>query len=205
MKRDTQRSKVYRSENYLAWREEPISQDEVRSMIERILDDRKVRARWGAKDVAVRFYGNRNHGARTDYFGTEVTFSAASSTPMIVCHELAHALAPVGEGHGPEFASTYLFLVGAFVGTHEAKVLRQRFRDNRVKVAAAPKVKPGPIPMRKRDRERVVRSERKRQVAEERAARLRQIEDWLTAGDVSVHELDQICKWYRTKRKVAGK
>jgi len=54
-----------------------------------------------------------------------------------MCHEIAHTLTPTDAGHGPEFARVYLFLVERVIGKAEAKELREKFREHRVKVAPA--------------------------------------------------------------------
>lgn len=67
-------------------------------------------------------------------YGSAIRLPVWARQKSVVLHELAHVLCNKGAPHGPEYARTYLELVGKYLGAEEGKKLRAAFREHRVKV-----------------------------------------------------------------------
>ncbi len=91
-------------------------------------------------------------------YGNRITIARDSRARWIVLHEIAHCLTPAGkQHHGPEYAQTYLKLVGHFLGKAARKALYDAFRAHKVRM-------------------RVRKTRRRALTPEERAALTRRLE-----------------------------
>lgn len=67
------------------------------------------------------------------YVTATLKFPKWSRWPVVILHELAHAVTPSGRAwHGSEFAVNFIKLVSHYIGVEEAKALKAAFRQNRV-------------------------------------------------------------------------
>lgn len=139
--RDTQRKKLYLAEDSL--RHHPANDKlptvpEMQAFVDKLLAEAWSRRRFGNANVEVHDGRGRSRagGSRKTWRGPAwITMPTWSRSKLIVCHELAHALAGENEAaHGPEFTRRYLELVEHVLSDGAARMLRERFVQARVKV-----------------------------------------------------------------------
>jgi hypothetical protein len=75
------------------------------------------------------------------YSEARIALHARTFFPEYVIHEMAHAVTPVGEAHGPKFCATYLHMLERAGFEDSAEELRIAFRDGGVQVADEPFVR----------------------------------------------------------------
>jgi len=122
--RDFQRARLYRAERE-ALGEDPwmkrLSFEECRQLVQSA-------ARYVRGPVPKVVYYARRYATASAH---EIILPRWAWIPWIVLHEYAHLL--TRDGHGPEFAGTYLRLVRRFMGKEAADALRKAYRLCRVK------------------------------------------------------------------------
>jgi len=62
----------------------------------------------------------RSSSARSTAGGVEIRLAPPQWTPVTLTHELAHVLAGIDGGHGPEFRRAHVDIVAAALGEEEA-------------------------------------------------------------------------------------
>lgn len=135
--RDNQRSRVYRAER-LAW---SVYDDSVMRKLSLTEIERLVRRMSPVYEYGGRLAGMKRpikvgagQGARRACaYSDRVVFPLWARTLPVVCHEMAHIRAGLDHGHNGPFVSEYIRLVRHYIGPVEADVLRQAFREGRVK------------------------------------------------------------------------
>jgi len=128
--RDTQRSRVYEADRAIATWAQEISNNELQAFVDKALDKRAIRARWGARKVYVELGRGGAHG---NY--NRISLGVQTRNPHIICHELAHSLTSNKyAAHGPEYCGVYLFIANVIIGPEFAKQLRAAFKAQKVKV-----------------------------------------------------------------------
>lgn len=185
-RRDSQRSRVYKSEYQCGFYEfmQTIKSDELQQWTEQnILGRAWFRKRYGNKYPRVEV--GRSKGQA---FGSHtIKLGVVMRNPWVICHEVAHTLT-VGDMHGSEFARTFIFLIERVVGKDEGAELERHMRENRVKIKPKswiPKPTHKPVPY---DYTKVVRKPEKIKVQAttfkdvERAARKLDAKAEITRG-----------------------
>jgi hypothetical protein len=142
--RDSQRSRVYAAEGALHIWGQTIPDEDLQGYVDRLLDRRPIRSRWGNVKITVE---RGRGGGRAWPSLHRIRLGVNGRNPYVVAHEVAHVLTGTCgpfAGHGPEFAGVYLFIVEhGLQEPDKAEVLRAAFREHRVKVnrAAIPEVR----------------------------------------------------------------
>jgi len=79
--------------------------------------------------------GCRRARARTTWYGMEpvIVLPKWARTKTVVCHEAAHIMAGLSNKHNQNFAATFLDLIKRYVGPLEAEILKQAYKECRVK------------------------------------------------------------------------
>jgi putative metallohydrolase (TIGR04338 family) len=140
--RDSQRGKVYKAEDSLPEMAESsfTSDAQVEKYARRVVGSRFVQKHWPkyrGSALVVRF---RRAQSSTAYPGRNLlAFSRNHRSRLVVLHEVAHLLAPLGEKHGPGFVSIYLRLVRRFIGIETYKRLKDAFLKHKVKTRVTTK------------------------------------------------------------------
>jgi putative metallohydrolase (TIGR04338 family) len=190
--RDTQKSKVYAAEaKFRSMNFEPqILVDakfssiwECQNYVNRILDQKWFRARFGERQIVVDY--GRNGG--TAYGSRRITLGVWARQPIIILHEIAHCVAPYQVRHGAEFAGIYLFLIKQVYGADAAKALRDCYKEARVKTSN--KALPKPV--------KVLTAKQKIALAKKKsreAARIRKIEESKPLDFMEKRQLDNLLK-----------
>jgi putative metallohydrolase (TIGR04338 family) len=152
MARDSQRGRVYAAERHIEWEDDGRVGDGSLQAAEEFVG-RITRSNWWRKRAQpYQFHitvkdgrGNRKASAGP----ASITLPRWARKEWVVLHELAHCLSwdecrRNGEGgHGRTFVRTYLALVDRFLGKDTGRVMREVFREHRVKWSQLKKSKPG--------------------------------------------------------------
>ena len=113
----------------------PMTLKQVRSYV-----NKKVRSGWFHKTFRPEFNeitvsgrkSNSRANCRLLWSGPLLSFPKWSRWPIVILHEMAHAVTPVWcAWHGPEFASNYIALVSHYMGTESARELKAAFRKHK--------------------------------------------------------------------------
>jgi len=138
---DTQRQKLYDAEQHAGVRiRTELDEIEVLSSIENIQKfvnkltvSAWFRKRFGQHFITVK--SKRGYGASAQLCSNTIRFSKYSRSMIIVLHEIAHIVKKPGAGgaHGRFFARTLIELVEHVVGKGAAKILKEHFKEGRVK------------------------------------------------------------------------
>lgn len=140
--RDSQRSKLYRSEDFLRFAVEPLmSLAECQSFTDRVIA-------WAqtytppAKGFPKRimYWGKPEHVNVTDGRGRRMAAACGHTIKLprwarhkwIILHEIAHTLQTEDPSHGRQFAAIYLDLVSRWMGKDTAAALRLSYRAHHV-------------------------------------------------------------------------
>lgn len=134
--RDTQQSRVYEAEREAygpALHQGTMTHAEVVALVANLteeIDGPAVHARH-------RRSGNRSRGGRLKDGTPYIGLTPHDRNPMMVCHELAHALVEDAEPrthawHGPQWCRVYLMLLELACGSNLVRVLEAAFDRNRV-------------------------------------------------------------------------
>jgi len=140
-RRESQQQKMYNAEGFL-WGE-PVGTTvaEVQAYVDKVANYEWFRRRWGTQRFHVE--SQRGLGGHGGYGNVTVGLNLTGQNGHkpgaqrnVVLHEMAHTLAGSdgGNWHGPKFARAMLELVRFAIGPAEAKQLRERFKQYRVKV-----------------------------------------------------------------------
>lgn len=149
MKRDSQRSKMYKAERAF-WNTHPAGSyrpkglEELKEQVWAIWKDETVRKAFPeitSKSVpGVR--RKRGGGAHASPYRNHLAFSKTTCQPWVVIHELSHMIhfyiagSYDGEAwHGPEFAAIYLRLTEICYGFETREGLAAAFRQHRLKIS----------------------------------------------------------------------
>lgn len=111
----------------------------VQAYVDHVTSAAWFQRRWGRRHITARHkvYGSATGG------GSTITMPPWSRNEMIILHEIAHCLTPSRYApHGPEFAGVFLTLVRHAAGAEVGRRLRERFRENRVRVSMLEVPKP---------------------------------------------------------------
>ena len=135
--RDSQRSKVYAAENAVFPRihvPEPALREiaACQRWVDTVCAAPWFRRRWGLRDIRVT--NNRGKGG-SRASGSIMHMGVIHRNPAVLCHELAHCLAPRDARHNPLYTRTYLELVRFVIGRETYEALKAAFKAHRVKVA----------------------------------------------------------------------
>ena len=140
--RDNQRARIYRAE----WAAEargmtvtPIPTVlELQAFVDRMVESRWIRSRWGKVPITV--HDGRGFRKATAFNwgrlsrGGDIYMPVWSRKTWVICHEVAHILTgSYHAGHGPEFAGIFLALTEKFVDKPSADLLREAFREKKVR------------------------------------------------------------------------
>lgn len=179
--RDNQKQRVYIAERSVYKLGQTISTNELQAYVNKVLDKRAIRSRWGIRNVRVDL--GRSSGAS---YGGHITLGVACRNEWVILHELAHELAPREVKHGPNFVGIYIFLVDLVLGKVEGNRLRAAFKANRVRSSrkAIPAVR-ADVPASRADRDRL---ERKRN----RDESLLKVSRLLAAGHITRADLRRL-------------
>lgn len=132
MKRDVQKSRVYKSEWACSFykHKQTIPSDQLQEWTENnILSQPWFRKRYGNRYPEVK----RGRSRGVAYGSALITLGARMRNPWVICHEVAHTL-NVGDHHGAAFTRTMLFLIERTIGKAEAEELERSMRANGVKI-----------------------------------------------------------------------
>lgn len=161
--RDNQRSKVYAAQNILHWLFDSAVQtgnpmvtvngvtvtlppesrfacvDSIQVYVTRVMQMSSIASQYKRFTPVVR---ERKGTKKAHYQGGTIAIPLSregkwAQREMVILHELAHHLAP-GAGHGPEFVSAFLTLLGVVMGPEAELVARMVFIDNEVQTSPAP-------------------------------------------------------------------
>lgn len=141
--RDSQRSKVYKSERCLdsfngGERYEKVA--DIERYLKKVVKQKWFQKRW----PWVRFVQVLPGQGRSSACGgvawhrqPYMKLPKWARTKLVIMHELAHGLTSRHAAHGREFCAVYLQLVHHYIGKEEAMLLKAAFRKNRVKYTQA--------------------------------------------------------------------
>jgi len=126
--RDNQRSRVYRSE-HLAW-----SVYDQETMIPLTLNNCQKLTDRLVPNICV-MDGRGRRKAWAGYVGCRrvIKLPKWARTKFTVCHEASHWITGIGLGHNNNFAATLLDLIRRIVGPLEAEILKQSYKECRVR------------------------------------------------------------------------
>ncbi len=134
--RDSQRTKLYSAEDGVEWGQAFASVEATQAFVDKIVQSEY----WDRFDHAPRVLivrdgrGRRHACMRRSYYGGEICMPKWSRSPLIVLHELAHALGSESEAfHGSEFAKRYSNLVGYYMSLDSKAELISAFDHHGVK------------------------------------------------------------------------
>jgi len=134
--RDSQRAKLYRAEQSRPQGRRFATLPQCQHYVDSVL-----RSPWwrgvhpDIETVRVKD-GRGRRSAAAWHQAREIALPRHARSELTILHELAHLVTPpTFAGHGPEFAATYLDLVGRFMPPPAAEDLRTAFREHRVRVA----------------------------------------------------------------------
>jgi putative metallohydrolase (TIGR04338 family) len=140
--RDSQRGRLYRAEKlaqsvYDPEVERTLSDEECRKLVAHVIKLRTKRHAGRPMEVKVnlrRGYcsARATHSWRT---GRAITLPQWARRRVIILHEVAHHLSSFQ--HGPRFAKCFLELVRTFIGPAEGAILRQAYKEERVRYRVA--------------------------------------------------------------------
>lgn len=141
MPRDSRRQRLYDAEDFIDVRSPRLpNADAVQAFIDKVMTSAFVQSRWG--QISIRY--EQTHGGNGRYRPWErVIRTGKNPTQQLILHEIGHALTP-GEyaDHGPEYAAVLLTLVGRFGEPGHAPMLRDAYREHRVKYRGGMRVIP---------------------------------------------------------------
>lgn len=142
--RDSQRQKVYNAEDYTKYRINSelksnlyifSSIEEVQRFVDKLTASAWIRKRYGLHKIVVKNTGGT--WARGGLSGCiRLPFrNKWSHNIMVILHELSHCIGKRGIGacHGRFFARSFLELVGHVLGSGARKILKEEFKNHRVK------------------------------------------------------------------------
>lgn len=132
MKRDAQKSRVYKSEWACSFyqHKQTIPSDQLQEWTENnILSQTWFRKRYGNRYPEV----ERGRSRGVAYGSSLIRLGLRMRNPWVICHEVAHTL-NVGDHHGAAFTRTLLFLIERTIGKAEAEELERSMRANGVKI-----------------------------------------------------------------------
>ena len=142
--RDSQKTRLYEAERKAAlslgvdWYSQPqIPNGEVQAWVDKAMDTRAIRSRWGSVHITVTLKSNGSAYGYSEQ--NRISLPPWARNPWVICHELAHVLHQRSPGtrdqasHGAEYAGVYLFLVGALIGDDARKALLAAMREKKVK------------------------------------------------------------------------
>jgi len=151
--RDSQRSKVYRSERFLQVggnRYETVS--EMQAYVDKLVQSAWFRRRWPTltrNGIEVRDgRGRRIACAERSWGRLIIRMPMWSRSEAVILHEVAHHCSDEAHGtmgvaaHGWQFASTLHELVAHKMGKEKGDALKKSFRENKVKFRAPRKSRP---------------------------------------------------------------
>ena len=147
--RDSQRQKVYDSEDVLGPVEWPgqehfVTVSEMQSYVDRLIASAWFQRRWKIRAVEVRDGRGRRSAASNDR-GGYITMPVGMRYEEVVLHEIAHQIVgrTIGhrnvQAHGREFCQVLLELVGHKLGADAKRALKSEFQRRKVKHTKARK------------------------------------------------------------------
>jgi putative metallohydrolase (TIGR04338 family) len=137
--RDSQRKRLYEAEDaaskrYHGGRTPCMSMTEVQVALDQITMSRWFRRRWRINSPFVIKDGRgTSHAFARGTTEINLPRWARERGQWVLLHEVTHTLVSDAYAwHGPEFAKTYLALVGQFIGASAAQMLREEYARHRV-------------------------------------------------------------------------
>jgi hypothetical protein len=117
VKRDSQRQKSYRAEDFMKFPTSKdcrqLTQDEFVALVHRVWKDS---GRLGLPTVKFKLTNRGRWGATADSDGMVITVYYADKCDVrVALHETAHLLTPDDPGHGPEWRAVYAGLLDAYL------------------------------------------------------------------------------------------
>jgi len=145
--RDSQKSKVYKAERQAAFLltlkygsySRLLTMDEIREWVYKIRSSKWYAKQWGKPTVSNEDFEIKDgRGTRWAMGGRRgLNFPVWSRTKMVILHEIAHSIPDCVTGskaaHDRMFCKTFLTLVRHELGDEAWKVLKQCFKEGRVK------------------------------------------------------------------------
>jgi len=127
--RDSQKARLYAAERDAFDWGQTIPNGELQVWLEKnVLSRAWFRRRYGNQYIEVSLMRGGGRGG----YG-EIRLGREARNEWVMLHELAHNLAGVNAGHGPEFAGVYLRLVHHVMGREVAACLRDSYKKHRVR------------------------------------------------------------------------
>lgn len=137
--RDSQRQRVYNSENAVFSRDGKMTLSQAQEYVDGVTASAWWKHRCRLVKVEVEA-GARGGRAWASY--GSIRTSPDARCPSVLLHELAHIMTESGVApHGPEFCANFVAITRQFLGKKTGDELRQAFRERRVKVRGATKPK----------------------------------------------------------------
>lgn len=136
--KDLQRQRVYNAEHRV-FNENALgiirfkTLDDIERYVKRVTDSEIWKARGGPAKVPVRLKRPNAVKSHASSDGS-ISIERNQANSHIILHELAHILAGVDKGHGPEYCDCYLALIREFIGNHTADKLQATFLDHQVEI-----------------------------------------------------------------------
>jgi putative metallohydrolase (TIGR04338 family) len=146
--RDSQRSKVYRSERVLRQFANPLPTiTDIEKFITKEMSRKRIIDKYPDAVRSIVVADGRGRRRACAYGGRQISMPKWSRNTHIVIHEVAHIISArhYGHqiaGHGWEYCSVYLDLVRHIMGVEAFETLKQSFKDHKVKFSEPKKRKP---------------------------------------------------------------
>jgi len=163
--RDSQRSKVYRSEKVVPQGLQFKELADVQAYLKQLQSHAWFRRRWAPRDFHLKDgRGARRGRASHGWWARIITLPRATRYQSYVLHEVAHHLAGLNERHGPKFCRVYWTLVRYEFGPEAAKALKTEWAKNRVRWRKKRRLSPETLAaLRQRGRELAAAGRRARE------------------------------------------
>lgn len=138
--RDTQRSKIYKSERAALWPlASPLpSVSDVEKFCKKQLSRAAVQRRWPRAGETVQVHDGGGRRAACAWGGYKISIPLWARSDVVVLHELAHIICARQfrrqeiAGHGWQFAGVFLDLIRICKGRAAHDALKAAFKENRV-------------------------------------------------------------------------
>jgi putative metallohydrolase (TIGR04338 family) len=138
--RDSQRQKVYDSEEPLDRGATFTTVGECQAYVDRVLARKRLQRRYPRLPKTIVVHnggGNRRATALEQHGQLVIKLPKWARSEMVILHEIAHHVARTSDGqhwaHNWKFCAVYLTLIREMMGTGPERELRQQFRSRRVR------------------------------------------------------------------------
>ena len=141
--RDSQKSKVYRSEwGTIDANRGNLTLEECQELVDKVLASKYIQKKYpnavSLQNKINVVSGRRggHAGYRLDFGGKFISLGLWARQKPVVLHEVAHHLAGVGRGHDWKYCSIMLDLVRHFMSKEDHDNLKSAYRSNKVRFTA---------------------------------------------------------------------